>query len=282
MNASMCRFTRDRVSMDDGRWMIFYSSVTEHLMKKQIFILTAALIGLHSSHAQMKITAADVEYKSGDETIKGFLAKPEGNGPFPALIVIHEWWGLTDWVKESTKTLAQNGYVALAIDLYRGKVASDPDAAHQIMRGLPEDRAAKDLKAADAYLKTQTTVNPKKIGSIGWCMGGGYALQTAVAIPDLAACVINYGRLVEDKQLIRQINAPILGIFGALDKGILPADVKKFDDAAKAEKKDIHTIIYDNVGHGFINPNNTKGYNKERAAEAWKETWNFLDAHLKK
>jgi carboxymethylenebutenolidase len=251
-------------------------------VKRLCVFLILALAGAKVASAQLKITAAEVVYKSGDETIKGYLAKPEGDGPFPALIVIHEWWGLNDWVKDNAKMLAQKGYVALAIDLYRGKVANDPDAAHQIMRALPEDRAGKDLKAADDYLKSLKTVNAKKIGSLGWCMGGGYSLQAAVNIPDLAACVINYGRLVEDKKLIQQINAPVLGIFGGLDKGILPADVKKFDEAAKAEKKDVRTVIYDDVGHAFINPNNTKGYSKDRAEQAWKETMNFLDARLKK
>ncbi len=250
-------------------------------MRIIFLVLVAAFIGIHSAHAQMKITVSDVEYKSGDVTVKGFLAKPEGSGPFPALIVIHEWWGLNDWAKDQARTLAQKGYVALAVDLYRGKVAADRDEAHELSRGLPQDRAVKDLEAADDYLKSLKNVNPKKIGSIGWCMGGSYSLQTAIHVPDLAACVINYGHMVEDKKMIQQIHAPILGIFGALDKGILPADVKKFEEAAKAEKKDIRTIVYDNVGHGFINPTNLKGYNKDRAEEAWKETWNFLEAHLK-
>ena len=94
-----------------------------------------------------------VSYKSGDETVQGMLFTPEGKGPFPALIVIHEWWGLNDWVKEQAAKLAGQGYVSLAIDLYRGKVATTSDEAHEIMRGVPEDRAARDLHAAFEFLQ---------------------------------------------------------------------------------------------------------------------------------
>jgi len=93
-------------------------------------------------------TSKDVSYKSGDETVKGILYTPEGKGPFPGIVVIHEFWGLNDWVKEQAAKLAGEGYAALAIDLYRGKVATTPDEAHEIMRGVPEDRAQRDLEAA--------------------------------------------------------------------------------------------------------------------------------------
>ncbi|HTG63012.1 MAG TPA: dienelactone hydrolase family protein, partial [Terriglobia bacterium] len=89
-----------------------------------------------------------VSYKSGDETVTGYLALPDSAGPHPAIVVIHEWWGLNDWVKEQTQKFAQQGYVVLAADLYRGKVAADPDQAHELMRGMPQDRAVSDLIAA--------------------------------------------------------------------------------------------------------------------------------------
>src|SRR5574337_464882 len=120
----------------------------------------------------MSSFAADgkpVSYKSGDETVNAILYTPQGKGPFPALVVIHEWWGLNDWVKEQASKLADQGYVALAIDLYRGKVATTPDEAHQIMRGVPEDRAKRDLHAAFEYLASQPSVKKDRIGSIGWC-----------------------------------------------------------------------------------------------------------------
>ena len=99
-----------------------------------------------------------VSYKSGDETVQGMIYTPPGKGPFPALIVIHEWWGLNDWVKDQASKLAEEGYVTLAVDLYRGKVATTPDMAHEIMRGVPEDRAKRDLNAAFDFLKSQPHV----------------------------------------------------------------------------------------------------------------------------
>ena len=152
-----------------------------------------------------------VSYKSGDETVQGMLYTPAGNGPFPALVVVHEYWGLNDWVKEQASKLADQGYVSLAVDLYRGKVATTPDMAHEIMRGVPEDRAKRDLHAAVEFLKAQPDVRKDRIGSIGWCMGGGYALDVALQEPDLAATVINYGHLATDPDALKKINASILG-----------------------------------------------------------------------
>jgi len=112
-------------------------------------------------------TSKNVSYKSGDETVKGVLNIPQGKGPFPAIIVIHEWWGLNDWVKEQGSKLSDLGYVTLAVDLYRGKVATTPDEAHEIMRGVPEDRAKRDLHAAFNFLQSQPDVKKNRIGAIG-------------------------------------------------------------------------------------------------------------------
>ena len=223
-----------------------------------------------------------VSYKSGDETVQGILYTPAGNGPFPALVVIHEWWGLNDWVKEQASKFADQGYVALAVDLYRGKVATTPEMAHEIMRGVPEDRAKRDLHAAVEFLKSQPNVRKDRIGSIGWCMGGGYSLDVALQEPDLAAAVINYGHLATDTDALKKINAPILGLFGAQDHGIPPDDVRKFGDTLDKLGKKIDIKIYDDAGHAFENPNNKDGYRAADAADAWKRTLAFLDATLKK
>jgi carboxymethylenebutenolidase len=223
-----------------------------------------------------------VSYKSGDETVQGILYTPTGKGPFPALIVIHEWWGLNDWVKEQASKLSDQGYVTLAIDLYRGKVATTPDEAHQIMRGVPEDRAKRDLHAAFAYLASQPNVKKDRIGAIGWCMGGGYALDVTLQEPALAADVINYGHLATDPAALQKIQAPILGIFGAQDKGIPPEDVRKFGETLDKMGKKIELKIYDDAGHAFENPNNAQGYRAADAQDAWQRTIDFLAANLKK
>ena len=246
---------------------------------KKIYLLI--LVGLFACIA-FAADSKSVSYKSGDETVQAVLYTPAGKGPFPAIIVIHEWWGLNDWVKDQAAKLAGEGYVALAIDLYRGKVATTPDMAHEIMRGVPEDRAKRDLHAAFGFLEAQPNVKKNRIGAIGWCMGGGYALDVALQEPTLAADVINYGHLATDPEALKKINAPILGLFGGQDQGIPPADVKKFGETLDKMGKKIDIKIYDDAGHAFENPNNKAGYRPDDAADAWKRTVSFLAETLKK
>jgi len=247
-------------------------------MKKILTFLALTLLAVSALAADSKT----VSYKSGDETVQAIQYTPAGKGPFPALIVIHEWWGLNGWVKDQASKLADQGYVALAIDLYRGKVATTPDEAHQIMRGVPEDRAKRDLHAAFDYLVSQSNVKKDRIGAIGWCMGGGYALDVALQEPTLAADVINYGHLATDPDAIKKINAPILGLFGAQDKGIPPEDVRKFGETLDKMGKKIDIKIYDDAGHAFENPDNKAGYREADAADAWRRTTDFLAANMKK
>jgi carboxymethylenebutenolidase len=196
--------------------------------------------------------------------------------------VIHEWWGLDDWVKEQASKFTDAGYMTLAIDLYRGKSTANPEEAHELMRGVPEDRALRDLRAAFDYLKSRKDVKPDRIGSVGWCMGGGYSLDVALEEPTLAAAVIHYGHLATEAENLKKINAPVLGIFGAQDKGIPPEDVKKFEEAMNQQGKQIEIKIYPDAGHAFENPVNKDRYRPEDAADAWKRTLSFLDTNLKR
>jgi carboxymethylenebutenolidase len=238
------------------------------------FLTSFALVLLATS--ALATDGKTISYKSGDETVQGILYTPAGKGPFPGIIVIHEWWGLNDWIKEQASKLADQGYEALAIDLYRGKVATTPEEAHEIMRGVPEDRANRDLRAAFDFLASQPNVKKNRIAAIGWCMGGGYSLDVALLEPTLAADVINYGHLATDPDTLKKINAPILGLFGAQDKGITPDDVHKFESQMKQLGKTIDVKIYDDAGHAFENPNNKTGYRPADAEDAWQRTVNFL------
>ena len=242
--------------------------------------LLAVLVILLSS-ALSASTSKTVSYKSGEDNVTGVLYAPDGKGPFPGIVVIHEWWGLNDWVKEQAAKLADQGYVALAVDLYRGKVATTPDEAHEIMRGVPEDRAQRDLHAAVEFLKAQSNVNKDRIGAIGWCMGGGYALDVALLEPSLRADVINYGHLATDPGSIAKIHAAVLGIFGGQDRGIPVDDVKKFEQALKQQGNKVEIVVYPDAGHAFENPNNKTGYRADDAADAWKRTVTFLASTLK-
>jgi carboxymethylenebutenolidase len=120
---------------------------------------------------EARVKGKDITFTSGKDEVKAFLAVPEGKGPFPAIVVIQEWWGLNDWIKDQARRLAAQGYVCLAPDLYRGKVATEPGTARKLMMGLPQDRAKRDLKAAVDTLARRSDVNKDRIGAIGWCMG---------------------------------------------------------------------------------------------------------------
>ncbi len=228
----------------------------------------------------LKIKTMMISYKSGNDTVHAYLAIPEGDGPFPGLIVIHEWWGLTDWIKNNADSFADDGYAAIAVDLYRGKSTSDPKEAGELSGSVPLKRAITDLKAAYNYLQNIPTVDKEKIGSIGWCMGGGYSLQAALNIPTLDACIIAYGRLTNDTNEIKKINCPVLGIFAEKDQNITPAKVHEFENLLRAEGKENHIVIYPNVSHAFMNPDNKRGYSDSTANEAWNEIYNFLDENL--
>jgi carboxymethylenebutenolidase len=251
---------------------------------KIILLALALSLSFSSSvpHPPAALRSSPVSYKSGDDIVSGILYTPAGKGPFPAIIVIHEYWGLNDWVKQQAAKFADQGYVALAIDLYRGKVADTPDMAHELMRGVPEDRARRDLRAAFDFVASQPNVKKDRIGSIGWCMGGGYSLDVALEEPQLAATVINYGHLATDTSELKKINAPILGLFGGQDRGITPEDVKKFQQTMQQLGKKIDVKIYPDAGHAFENPDNKQGYRPDDAADAWHRTTEFLDATLKK
>jgi carboxymethylenebutenolidase len=221
-----------------------------------------------------------VTFPSGDSTAQALLYLPQGAGPHPALVVIHEWWGLNDWVKQEASGFAAKGYVTLAVDLYRGKVAADPEMAHELSRGLPQDQGVRDLTAAVAWLQNRKDVKPDRIGAVGWCMGGGYALQLAIASPALRAVAINYGSLTTDKAALGQIHAAVLGNFGGQDRGIPPDAVHAFEAAMQSIGKPVDAKIYPLAGHAFENPNNTTGFRPDDAADALARVDRFLAANL--
>ncbi len=247
-------------------------------MKK---VLALAVLGLLAA-ATAPAGEQTVTFKSGNEQASGFLVTPEGKGPFPALVVVPEWWGLVDWVKDQARALAKEGYVALAVDVYRGKSTSSQEEAHQLMMGTPPERVVRDLQAAFAHLQSMSTVRKDRIGAIGWCMGGGYTLQLATAEPKLAAAVAYYGLPPTDPAKVAAIHAPVLGNYGAEDKGPSPDQVRAFEAAMKKAGKTIDVKLYPGAGHAFANVNNPwGGYRKEAAEDAWARTKAFLAKHLK-
>jgi len=230
-------------------------------------LLGALLAGGTSLHAAVKTQT--VTYKSGNETVSGFLAVPETPGKHPALILIHEWWGLTPWVKDQADKFAAAGYVALAVDLYRGKTTEDPKVAREMATTLPAERGMRDLEAAFQYLASRPDVKADKIGTVGWCFGGGWALRLAVHEQRLAACAINYGELTTDEAALRAIRCPVLGNFGAEDQVIPPSKVRAFEAAMKKAGKSLDVKIYPGAGHAFETSTEKDRYRPKATADAW-------------
>ena len=227
------------------------------------------------------VKTQDVTFPSGSETIAGYLAAPESPGTYPGLVVLHEDWGLTDWVKEQTRKLAGQGYVALAVDLYRGQLAHDPAFAYELISAAPPDRALQDMEAAIHFLIARADVNKDKIGSIGWSAGGKWSLLLAVNDRFLGACVSNYGAPPADPAEVQKIRAPVLAIFAADDRYIAASDITDFETAMSAAHKSIDIKVYPQAGPGFENPGNTLAYREGAADDAWHRSVAFLDQHLK-
>ncbi len=247
-----------------------------------LFGINSALLGcvLFAASGATASAQQPVSFPSGDGMAHGLLYLPKDPGPHPGLVLIHEWWGLNDWIKQEAEGFAAKGYVTLAVDLYRGKVATDAETAHELMRGLPQDQGVRDLKAGVTYLETRKDVKKDRIGAVGWCMGGGYALQLAIADPALRAVAINYGALATDKDQLARIHAAVLGNFGGQDQGIPPDAVHAFEAAMKSLGKPVNAKIYPDAGHAFENPNNKGGYRPEDAADALGRVDRFLADQL--
>ena len=246
------------------------------ILRISLFAIPFLLVALAvTARGQQAVT-----FPSGDSNAQALLYLPQGPGPHPALIVIHEWWGLNDWIRQEAAGYASKGYVALAVDLYRGQVATTPDLAHELSRGLPQDQGVRDLTAAMTWLQNRKDVKHDRIGAVGWCMGGGYALQLAIASPALHAVVINYGSLATDKAALAQIHASVLGNFGGQDRGIPPVAVHVFEAAMLALGKPINAKIYPQAGHAFENPTNQTGYRADDAADALARIDRFFEEKL--
>lgn len=243
-------------------------------------VAVAALFFLVAPRAQSAKTQA-VHFQAGKETVNGFLAEPEKAGRYPGVIVVHDWWGLTDWVKQQTANLADQGFVVLAVDLYGGKVAGSTDEAVQLSGALKDGDAVLKLMSGIIYLTTQNDVERDRIGAVGWAIGGYYALRLAMAVPRLGAVVDNYGPLPTDPNEMESMAAPVLGNFGANDHGVTPNDVDAFKKAMKNLNRTVDIKVYDGAGHSFENPNDGSAYREAAAQDAWNRTVAFLNKSLK-
>lgn len=208
---------------------------------------------------------------------EGYIAIPEGDGPFPALVLIHEWWGLNENIKDLTDDFAEQGYVALAVDLYDGQVAETPEQAGALAGGVREnvEPAFANLESATNYLAGLEFVDGERLASVGWCFGGQWAYNMAANNMNIDASVMYYGRfsLEDDLSMMR---ADILGHFGEEDRSIAVDDVEQFEAKLSTLNGDHAVFIYPNAGHAFANEDREDAYNEEAAKLAWQRTLDFL------
>ena len=250
----------------------------------------ASLTRLDDSNSGVKIENRTVNYF---DQANGYLVYPtmtkenkssnNNNDTLPAVIMIHENKGLNDNIKKMANLLARNGYVVLAVDLFKGEVTTDRNRSSELSQYVRDNQhiATANLKSAVKYLSSLPNVNPEKVVSLGWCFGGGQSLQLALNSQDrpLAATIIYYGRLLTDKSSLANIKWPVLGIFGDQDNSIPVDSVKAFEMALNSNGIPNEIYIYKGVGHAFANPSGENFAPKE-TQDAWQKTLAFLEKHV--
>ncbi len=220
------------------------------------------------------------EFKRNGQRVAGYLAKPQGAGPFPAVIVIQEWWGLNPHIKEVSERYAREGYVALAPDLYHGKVTADPNEAGTLMSALNREEAVKDLLGALPHLRAMKEVRGDRIGVTGFCMGGSFALLLPCRTKEIRAAAPYYGE-IPDEATLKNLACPILYIYGDQDFWITKDEVKRLDAALKKLGKPGEVKIYPGAPHAFFNDARKDVYRQKEAQDAWRRTLEFFSKHLR-
>lgn len=227
----------------------------------------------------MKLKTKKIEFPSNGGTTPAYLAQPDDDQSHPAVIVIQEWWGLVPHIKEVAERFAAEGYIALAPDLYHGQAAAEPDEARKLAMALDRDRAVAEIGAAAGYLASLPATQPKRVGVVGWCMGGGLALSTAAENGAIGAAVCFYGRPLVSSDCAR-LQAPVLGLFAEEDHGISVADVRAFEDELQRYDVPHEVHIYEETHHAFFNDTRPV-YDPEAAADAWERTLDWFGRYLK-
>lgn len=230
----------------------------------------------------METLSSMVEFAGGNAVKKteGFLARPKNAGSYPAVIVIHEIWGVVDHIKDVSRRLASEGYVALAVDLFGGKTVSKLEEGRRLREELSEEKIMGDLKGGFDYVQSLEYVHPKNIGSIGFCMGGGLSLLLACRNKDLAAAVVFYGRNPSPIDLVKNIKCPILGNYAGADMAISESDINLLKETLTKCGKVFDIKVYSGAPHAFFN-DTRESYRPEAAKDAWKRTLWFFDRYLR-
>jgi len=222
----------------------------------------------------------EIEFAANGATAPGYLAVPS-SGSGPATIVMQEWWGLDDHIREVCDRLAAQGFVALAPDLYRGETTTQPDEAEQKLMALDMEQATKDMSGAVDALLANDAVVGEGIGSIGFCMGGGLSVWAAATNPDVAATVTYYYVMPHGKPDFSKISGPVLGHFGTADDFVSVEDAEALEKELRDAGVDVDFEFYEGAGHAFYNDTDRMGtYDPEAAALSWDRTIAFLRSNL--
>jgi carboxymethylenebutenolidase len=225
------------------------------------------------------ILTETVQFPAGEREAMGYLAYAEGNAQRPGLLVLQEFWGLNDHIKDVTRRLAAEGFVALAPDMYDGKVTADPTVARQMLTSLDQAAALQKLQGAVACLKANANVAKDKIGVIGFCMGGFLALNIACHNRDVRVATPFYGRIPPDS-VLENLTAPVLYFFGEQDKHLPAADVDRLEQFIKRTGRSGGVVRYPQADHAFFNDTRKEVYREADAKDAWDKALSFLRKYL--
>ena len=220
-----------------------------------------------------------VEFATNGRNSRGYLATP-ASGRGPGVIVIQEWWGLVDHVKDVADRFAGEGFAALAPDLYHGETAASPDDAGKLMMALDVGRAERDLRGAVDHLLARGEAAGDRVGAVGFCMGGQLALFAACANPKVGACVDFYGIHPAVTPDLASLQAPVLGFFAEKDSFVTPDAARRLEADLRAAGKDVEITIFDGADHAFFNDTRAEAYHARYAAECWTRMLAFYRRHL--
>lgn len=241
------------------------------------------IIGLDAAFGAQASDFTNITFTGADGTEVGaYLAMPEGEGPFPGVLMVHEWWGINGEIVELADRMAEAGYVVLAPDTYRGQTTSQIPRAIFLRVTVDEDRVDSDMQQAFEYLASLEEVDAERIGAVGFCYGGGVVLRHAIQNPELDAVINLYGDTVTDPEALGAVagpnGTPLLGIFGAQDQQIPVSDVTEFEETLVEAGANARVTIYEGVGHAFVQPEAID--EGGAAAEAWDEIRAFFELNL--
>ncbi|MDE0828208.1 MAG: dienelactone hydrolase family protein [Vicinamibacterales bacterium] len=221
-----------------------------------------------------------VEFPSNGKAGSGYLAVP-ASGAGPGVIVLQEWWGLVDHIKDVADRLAAAGFVALAPDMYHGESTTSPDDAGKMMMALDIGRAEKDLRGAIGYLLSRPEVTTDHVGMVGFCMGGQLSLYAACENAAVGACVVFYGIHPNVAPNLSTLQAPVLGFFAEKDGFVPPAAARQLEADLNAAGRSADITVYGGVGHAFFNDTRPEVYDEAHAATCWSRMLAFYREHVR-